>query len=67
MNNLKKIRENRDIKQLEVADYLSISRQGYARIEKNITRANAQTLIKLSEFFNVSIDYLLNLIDEPVP
>ena len=67
MNNLKKLRENRDIKQLEVSNFLGISQAGYSKIEKNIRNANAQTLIKISEFFNVSVDYLLGLIDDPLP
>lgn len=67
MNNLKKLRESREIKQLEIANFLNITRQGYARIEKSITKVNGRTLTKLAEYFNVSVDYILGLIDEPIP
>lgn len=67
MNNLRKLREEKDIKQSVVADFLGISQQGYSKIEKNITNANGQTLTKLAEYFNVSVDYLLGLIDSPIP
>ena len=67
MNNLKKLREEREIKQIEVANYLNVSQAGYSKLEKNIKKANAQTLIKLAKYFNISIDYILGLINEPLP
>ncbi len=67
MNNLKKLREDRDIKQLEVANYLNITHQGYSKIERNISGANARTLVRIAEYFNVSIDYLVGLVDDPIP
>ena len=67
MNNLKKLREDREIKQLEVAKYLGISRAGYSQIEANIKNARGSNLIKIANFFNVSVDYLLELTDEPTP
>ncbi len=67
MNNLKKLRINREIKQIEIANYLGISDSAYCQMESNIDKAKAPTLKKIAEFFNVSIDYLLGLIDEPLP
>lgn len=67
MNNLKKLREEREIKQIEVADYLGITKASYSQMESNIDKAKAPTLKKIALFFNVSIDYLIGLIDEPVP
>ncbi len=67
MNNLKKLREERNIKQLEVANYLKITYQGYSKIEANIKNARGSNLIKIANFFNVSVDYLLELTDDPIP
>ena len=67
MNNLRKLREDRDIKQKDVAEYLGVSKSSYSQMEANIEKAKAPTLKKIAEFFNISIDYLLGLIDEPVP
>ncbi len=66
MNNLKKLREEKEIKQIEVANYLGVTHQTYSKIEKNIENAKAPTLVKLAKFFNVSIDYILGLIDDPI-
>ena len=66
MNNLQKIREKREIKQIEIANYLGVTHQTYSKIEKNIENAKAPTLKKIALFFNVSIDYLIGLTDEPV-
>ncbi len=67
MNNLKKLREEREIKQIEVANYLKIKQATYSRMETNIETARGNTLKKLAKFFNVSVDYLIGLIDEPEP
>lgn len=67
MNNLRKLRENREIKQFEVAKYLGVSDAAYSQMESNIEKAKAPTLKKIALFFNVSIDYIIGLIDDPLP
>ncbi len=59
MENLQKIRKEKGIKQTEVAKYLNISRGSYSRYETGIRKVDPDTLLKLSEFFDVSTDYLL--------
>ncbi|MDO6448990.1 helix-turn-helix transcriptional regulator [Oceanobacillus profundus] len=56
---LKKLRENKKMSQQEVADYLSITRQGYAKYEKATAQPDFDSLKKLSLLFKVSIDYLI--------
>lgn len=66
MENLKKIRKEKNIKQIEVAKYLNITEATYSRYESGKINIAPDMLIKLSEFFNVSTDYLLGIIDIPL-
>lgn len=63
--NLKSVREDRDIRQKEVAQYLRVSQNTYSQYETGAIALTAETLIKLSHFYNVSIDYLLDQTDIP--
>lgn len=65
MTNLKLLREKKGVSQQAVADYLEITRQAYSNYENGKRQADYETLLKLGEFFNVSIDYLLNKEKEP--
>ncbi|GAA0313565.1 helix-turn-helix transcriptional regulator [Bacillus carboniphilus] len=56
---LKKLRLSHKLTQQDMADYLGISRQGYAKYEKEESQPDFDTLKKLSSKFDVSIDYLL--------
>lgn len=66
MTNLKSLREKKGVSQQAVADYLEITRQAYSNYENGKRQADYETLLKLGEFFNVSIDYLLNKEKEPL-
>lgn len=66
MNNLKKIRKSKKYTQQEIADYLNVSRNTYSRYERDVFKMDHDTLIKLSKYFNVSVDYIIGNIDEPV-
>ncbi len=63
--NLKGIREDRDIKQREIATYLNVSQNTYSQYETGVIALTAEVLIKLSDFYSVSIDYLLDRTDNP--
>jgi transcriptional regulator with XRE-family HTH domain len=56
---LKKLREATHITQREAAKKIGMMPRTYASYENNEREPNSETLLKLSEFFNVSIDYLL--------
>ena len=62
--NLRAIREDKDIKQREVADYLNVSQNTYSQYENGVIELTAETLIKLAKFYNVSVDFLLDLTDD---
>ena len=63
--NLKSIREDRDIKQKDVAKILNVSQNTYSQYETGVISLTAEVLIKLSDFYGVSIDYLLDRTDNP--
>lgn len=60
---LKELREDNDYKQDYIAEILKISRSSYANYENNRTEPPIEVLKKLSKFYNVSIDYLLEITD----
>jgi transcriptional regulator with XRE-family HTH domain len=63
--NLRAIREDRDIKQKDVAKFLSVSQNTYSQYETGVIALTAEVLIKISKYYNVSIDYLLDQTDNP--
>ncbi|RZI50274.1 helix-turn-helix transcriptional regulator [Aeribacillus composti] len=62
---LKKLRESKRLSQQQLADKLNINRSTYARYELGQTQPDFETLEKLADFFEVSIDYLLGRTDDP--
>lgn len=56
---LKELRENKNIKQYQIADVLHISQQAYSRYENGQVELPLGMLIQLADYFDVSIDYLL--------
>ena len=56
---LKNLRNRKGLSQRELADRLKINRSTYARYETSSTQPDYETLKKLAQFHNVSIDYLL--------
>lgn len=63
MNNLgirlKKLRKERNIRQIDLAQALGLAQTTIANYEQNIRFPNEEILKKLSDYFNVSYDYLL--------
>lgn len=57
---LKLIRKQRKVNQLRVATDLSISREALSHYENGKRSPDIDMLRKLSEYFNVSIDFLIN-------
>lgn len=57
--NLKQLREQKRITQTQVAKDLKMPIMTYHSYEKNINQPNIETLIKLADYYNVSIDYLV--------
>lgn len=63
MNRIKKLREEFRITQQELADKLNGAKSTIAMYENETRKPSMEVLIKLSEIFNCSIDYLLGKSD----
>ena len=59
MNRLKQLRNNLNATQANVASYLGVDRTTYTGYETGKREPDNATLIKLAEYFGVSVDYLL--------
>ncbi len=64
---LKMLREKRNISREQIAEYLNITYSSISKYETNERFPDKENLIKLSQYFNVSIDYLLGLTDIKEP
>ncbi len=60
MKGLKEIRKKRNLNQLKVAMDLNISREALSHYENGKREPSIDMLNKLSQYFDVSIDYLIN-------
>jgi len=60
MNGLRNIRKEKKLSQLKVAMDLHISREALSHYENGKREPSLDMLNKMSEYFNVSIDYLIN-------
>ena len=62
---LKELRKSRNISQVRLAIELNISQNSISRYETCEREADYKTLIAMADFFNVSVDYLLERTDNP--
>ena len=62
---LKFLRKKRKISQLKLAMDLYMNQNSISRYENEERQADYKTLIKFADYFNVSIDYLLERTDNP--
>lgn len=63
--NLRGIREDKDIKQKDIAAYLNVSQNTYSQYETGVISLTAEVLIKLADYYKVSVDYLLDRTNNP--
>ncbi len=65
--NIRNLREDKDKKQRELAEYLNVSQNTYSQYETGVLSLSPETLIKLANYYNTSIDYLLGQTNEKKP
>ncbi len=58
-NRLKELREDNDLLQKQVAKALGITQRNYSYLETGYTMLTEDILIKLANFYDTSIDYIL--------
>lgn len=63
--NLKALREDRDIRQKDIAAVLNVSQNTYSQYETGVISLTAEVLIKLADYYGVSVDYLLDRTNNP--
>ncbi len=57
--NVRSLREDRDLRQRELAAVLNVSQNTYSQYENGVIELTAENLIKLADYYDVSVDYLL--------
>lgn len=63
--NLRNIREDRDLKQKDLAKILNVSQNTYSQYETGVISLTAEVLITLADYYQVSVDYLLDRTQDP--
>ncbi len=56
--NLRSLREDRDLKQKDLANYLGVSQNTYSQYENGVIALTDAVLLKLADFYGVSVDYI---------
>jgi len=64
---IRDLREDYDMSQTQIAKILDMSQTGYSKYETGENDIPTHILIKLAKFYNVSVDYILELTDNPQP
>ena len=57
--NIRNLREDNDKKQIELAEYLNIKQTTYSKYELGKINIPIEVFIKLADYYDVSIDYLV--------
>lgn len=65
MNRIRDLREDMDLRQIDVAEATGIDQKTLSNYETGKTQPDAKALIALADFFHVSIDYLLGRAELP--
>lgn len=64
---LKDLREDSDITQKTISDYLNIKQNTYSQYENGQRQLPLEMLIKLAKYYKVSTDYILELTNVKTP
>ncbi len=62
---LKDIREDNDVTQKTLSEYLNVKQNTYSQYETGQRQIPIEALIKLAIYFDTSTDYILGLTDNP--
>lgn len=64
---LRSLRENKKMTQKQIAEYLHMSQTGYNQYEIGRNDIPTNILIKLAKFYEVPVDYILEITDNSTP
>lgn len=62
---IRHLREDKDMNQTQIAKIIDMSQTGYSKYETGENDIPTSILIKLADYYDVSIDYLLDRTDNP--
>lgn len=62
---IRDLREDHDLSQKQIGDLLGISQRAYSYYETGTSQLTAEILIRLADFYGVTVDYLLGRSDVP--
>ena len=65
--NIRNLREDNDLSQQQIADYLNISQRTYSYYESGEHNMPLPILVQLADYYHTSTDYLLGRTDNPAP
>lgn len=60
---IRNLREDKDLTQTDLANYLNVTQRTYSRYENNERSIPVETLSKLADYHNTSLDYLIGRTD----
>lgn len=66
-NRLRDLRNDKDLRQLDIANYLNCTQAAYAHYELGKRDIPTEVLIALAKFYNTTTDYILGLTDDISP
>ena len=64
-NRIKNLRIDHELKQIELANYLGVSQNTYSDYELGKINVPIDILIKIANYYNVSLDYITERTDNP--
>jgi transcriptional regulator with XRE-family HTH domain len=59
-DNIKYIREEKGLKQIEVANHIGVDKSAYSKIEKGSRALTVEELQKMAQLFNLTTDQIIN-------
>ena len=65
--NIRNLREDNDLSQQQLADYLNVSQRTYRYYESGEHNMPLTVLVQLADYYHTSTDYLLGRTDNPAP
>ena len=64
-NRIKDLREDHDLTQQKLADAISITQRKYSYLETGVQPLTDEILVKLANYYGVSVDYILMQTNNP--
>jgi transcriptional regulator with XRE-family HTH domain len=59
-HNIKAIREEKGLKQIEIANHIGVDKSAYSKIEKDLRALTVDELQKMAQLFNMTTDQIIN-------